>query len=312
LKETTEEALLAEIESRVLREWQVLSGEFSGGDEIKQEYTTLRRRAARRIIGLGVLLESIESEEKPDEKLRAALEAASEHLRGPENDLASRVLAAAQLARSADEEAVGGLLRELAPPAAGSAPEDDSAPGDDSTSKDDSAPKDGSAPKDRAGQEGKAPEGKEAEKEKARAGTGGKPAGGQFALASLAIARSIEGPGRFTPLPEEQVGPGKAFLIYGEFTNFTTVPAAGSRHRASFSASLKLLGPKNDIIGVLDFLPVGRGDQTMVSPAEKLNFWARYRLPASLAPGTYRMVVTARDLLGGKTATAQLQFRVKG
>jgi hypothetical protein len=65
-------------------------------------------------------------------------------------------------------------------------------------------------------------------------------------------------------------------------------------------------------MGSLDFLPEGRGAQTLHSPSETVNFWARYRLPSRLKEGTYHFQIDAMDVLGGKTSSAPLEFRIKG
>ena len=138
-----------------------------------------------------------------------------------------------------------------------------------------------------------------------------------FEVVALSFARSIDGPGKFIPAGEGDVLPGKVLLVYGEFQHFRSkleredgqeAPA----FRQAFSASLRLVAPSGTEMDKLDFLPESRGRQTSSSPLEKVNFWARYRLPDSLKAGQYRLIVDAKDMLGGNSASRDLEFEIKG
>ncbi|HZN56489.1 MAG TPA: hypothetical protein VFD71_00335 [Planctomycetota bacterium] len=146
--------------------------------------------------------------------------------------------------------------------------------------------------------------------------SGGKDEDGsasRFVITSLSFARSIEGPGRFTPAGPGDVVPGKSILVYGEFKNFRNVEekrAESSVFRRSFSAVLRLVRENGDTVDELEFLPKGRGEQEAASLTEVTNFWARYRIPFDLVAGSYKLVVDAQDLLGSAAAHGEISFRV--
>ena len=136
----------------------------------------------------------------------------------------------------------------------------------------------------------------------------------RFKLENLAFARSIEGPGKYTVLEPEELRAGKSVLVYGEFRNFRSVLDSRGEtpvHHRAFAASMKLLRDSGEEVDRLDFLPEGRGYQAAADPGAMVNFWARYRLPQSLAPGKYRLVVDGKDLLAGTQAISELLVEIR-
>ena len=138
-----------------------------------------------------------------------------------------------------------------------------------------------------------------------------------FQLSRLTFARSIEGPGQFVPAAPGDIHPGKTILIYGEFKNPRSVeqPAVdgngGPGYYRSFSAYLRVYASTGEEVDHLEFLSKERGSHTSLRPDELVNFWARYRIPADLASGKYRLVVTARDHVGKSTASAELELSLQ-
>jgi hypothetical protein len=136
----------------------------------------------------------------------------------------------------------------------------------------------------------------------------------RFRLENLAFARSIEGPGKFTVAEPEDLRAGKTVLVYGEFRNFRSVlDSRGDTpvHHRAFAASLELLGESGEKVDRLDFLPEGRGYQAAAEQGAIVNFWARYRISPNLAPGKYRIVVEAKDLLGGAQSSSELTLELR-
>ena len=133
-----------------------------------------------------------------------------------------------------------------------------------------------------------------------------------FEVARLSFSSSIEGPGKFVPIAPGDLSSGKSVLIYGEFRNFKNEASAttDSRtiYRSSFSASLRLMSSTGDLIDRLEFLPESRGQQHSPTRSDVTNFWARYKIPANVRPGVYTLVVEARDLLGGGSASGEIAF----
>lgn len=140
----------------------------------------------------------------------------------------------------------------------------------------------------------------------------GPPAQVPFSVEGLAFAAGIEGPGIYTPAPASQIAPGNMVLVYGEFRNFRSVIQGegpeGPSYARAFAASLRLLSSTGAEVDRLDFLPEARGRQIAKDAVENVNFWARYRIPARLEPGEYRLVIEARDVLGCASASAELEF----
>ena len=135
-----------------------------------------------------------------------------------------------------------------------------------------------------------------------------------FAVEGLAFATSIEGPGIYTPTPASQIAAGNMVLVYGEFRNFRSVPQEetpeGPTYARAFAASLRLLSSTGKEIDSLDFLPEARGRQRAKEAVDNVNFWARYRIPARLESGKYKVVIEARDVLGGASASGELEFEL--
>jgi hypothetical protein len=140
------------------------------------------------------------------------------------------------------------------------------------------------------------------------------PRAERFKLENLAFARTIEGPGKYTVLEPEDLRAGKTVLVYGEFRNFRSVLDSRGEtpvHHRAFAASLKLLKESGEEVDRLDFLPEGRGYQAAGDPGAIVNFWARYRLPQSLAPGKYKLVVEGKDLLAGAQAISEQALEIR-
>ena len=136
----------------------------------------------------------------------------------------------------------------------------------------------------------------------------------RFKLENLAFARTIEGPGKYTVLDPEELRAGKTVLVYGEFRNFRSVLDSRGEtpvHHRAFAASMKLLRESGEEVDRLDFLPEGRGYQAAGDPGAIVNFWARYRLPQSLAPGKYRLVVEGKDLFAGAQAVSEQTVEIR-
>jgi len=136
-----------------------------------------------------------------------------------------------------------------------------------------------------------------------------------FHLASLALARSVDGPGKYLPAAADSVSPVKTILIYGEFRSFRALREVGEDdaqpvYRRSFAASLRLLTAAGAQVDALHFLPEGRGVQVAENQDDMVNFWARYTIPEDLESGQYKIVIDGRDLIGGSSASAELALSV--
>ena len=135
-------------------------------------------------------------------------------------------------------------------------------------------------------------------------------------LSSVVFASKIDGPGQFETIAREKITRGKDVLVYGEFRNFQVTTEQGDRsdkemYARSFRGNLQLTNVNGKVIDELEFLPEGRGRQVVSEPAEPVNFWARYTIPASLESGNYRILIMATDLVGDRHAQAMLDFDVK-
>jgi hypothetical protein len=61
----------------------------------------------------------------------------------------------------------------------------------------------------------------------------------------------------------------------------------------------------------VDFLPPHRGRQQLEGDDDTVNFWARYRIPATLEPGAYELLIDAQDLFGKADTSASIPFKVE-
>lgn len=143
------------------------------------------------------------------------------------------------------------------------------------------------------------------------------PEAGGFRLRKLSFAKKIDGPGRFDPADPGDAGPGKTLLVYGEFEDYRSLaetdPSTGAiLFRRQFAASLQLIGPDGEELDRLEFLPKDRGIHTSPLAEDTINFWARYRIPATLRSGSYRIRIEAEDAIGGAKARGELHFEVGG
>ncbi len=141
------------------------------------------------------------------------------------------------------------------------------------------------------------------------------PVATSFALESVGFAAKIDGPGEYDPLPPERIRPGAEVLIYGEFSRFSEDrvqqdPDDEPQWERAFAASLRLKTKGGDVLDELDFLPADSGRQLVTDRTEPVNFWARYRIPDSLAGGEYKIEILASDLIGDRSATTALPFEL--
>jgi hypothetical protein len=137
----------------------------------------------------------------------------------------------------------------------------------------------------------------------------------RFEVDGLSFARSIEGPGKFTPADSSDLIPGRQVLVYGEFRGFRSVKSEKrgndpETYRRAFSASLHVVSSSGEEVDRLEFLPESRGMQMTASADDVMNFWARYRVPADLKPGSYKLTVDAKDILGKAESRAQIEFEI--
>ena len=135
-----------------------------------------------------------------------------------------------------------------------------------------------------------------------------------FRLVSVTFANEIRGPGDYDPLDNRIFNPGDSVLIYGEFEGFQEEPPEGDEdptYTRSFSGRLELINNRSKVLDTFTFLNPSRVAYRPQQRTRIVNFWARYRFPEDLSPGTYTVKVQGNDLIGEKEATTILGLQVR-
>ena len=135
-----------------------------------------------------------------------------------------------------------------------------------------------------------------------------------FRMVSVTFASEIQGPGDYKPLGNRVFNPGDHVLIYGEFEGFEEEPPRTKEdptYTRSFSGRLKLVNDRSEVLDTFTFLNPSRVAYRPQQRTRIVNFWARYRFPEDLPPGTYKVNVEGSDLIGGNEATAILGLQVR-
>jgi hypothetical protein len=134
-----------------------------------------------------------------------------------------------------------------------------------------------------------------------------------FRLKSVRFVESIAGPGEYEPRPDAEFVPGEVILIYGELDGYEEVEEeveGARRFVRRFAAGLRLVDEQARVLDSRRFLPPEQGTSYARHSGEPVNFWAQHRLPPSIEPGRYRMLISAEDLQSGQHATAVLELSV--
>jgi hypothetical protein len=122
---------------------------------------------------------------------------------------------------------------------------------------------------------------------------------------NLAFCTEIQGFGSVVRFGKNEFQAGEAVLLYAEIENFTTESTKSGYH-TSFKARCDVLdGP-----GRVHQQELPSNDETC--ERQRRDFFVGYelRLPA-LKPGEYTLQLTIDDMLGHKTATRSITFRIR-
>jgi hypothetical protein len=127
-----------------------------------------------------------------------------------------------------------------------------------------------------------------------------------FALTRTALCTRIDALGKFAPASDPRRA-GKNVLVYLEAIGVTYRPTADG-------------GMESRLEGTLSIEPATGGPSTVHvvgpvvdrDPSRRDGYFChvKLRLPATLTPGDYRLIVKLRDTHGGETAQGALTFRV--
>lgn len=296
LRASDDTVILGELERRNYQALQVANDQThtqrsTDPDEqanLASEYRALQESAARRVLAVGFLRDTTDAG-GPADRTPTAHSVAETVLDDPSSDETSRLLLAAYYASSGQVQEVDRLLATLRP--------EDSVQPQTSTQPFESGALIATV-------EDLEPEVRHA-----------KPAERGFSVVRAVFARGIEGPGAYCTLPQDEIQPGKLVLVYGEFRNFRTekLPAksTGHPHVCAFAAGFRLVDAQGETIDEVDFLPPHRGRQQLENDDDTVNFWARYRIPATLEPGAYDLFIDAEDLFGKVDTSASIPFKVE-
>lgn len=133
--------------------------------------------------------------------------------------------------------------------------------------------------------------------------------GSDLEIPAMALCRSVEGFGRYTPFEPAvfRAGVASEFVSYCEVKNFHSERAEDGSYLTRFSMRTTILNRAGD--AVLDIK-----DADVIDRCRNLRrdcFLSRVvRLPATLSPGEYVAKVTLVDKLGEKVAENRAAFRI--
>jgi len=296
LRASDDTVILGELERRNYQALQVANDQTHtqrSGDPDEQvslasEYRALQEGAARRVLAVGFLRDTTDAD-GPSDRAPTAQSVARTVLDDPSSDEASRLLLAAYYASNGQVQEVDRLLATLRP-------------------EDTVQPQTSTQPFE-SGALIATVEDLEPEVHHARVSERG------FSVVRAVFAKGIEGPGAYCTLPQDEIQPGKLVLVYGEFRDFRTeqLPATstGNPYVCAFAAGFRLVDAQGETLDEVDFLPPHRGRQQLEGDDDTVNFWARYRIPATLEPGAYELLIDAQDLFGKADTSASIPFKVE-
>ncbi|MBN1443660.1 MAG: hypothetical protein JXA90_13205 [Planctomycetes bacterium] len=134
-----------------------------------------------------------------------------------------------------------------------------------------------------------------------------------FRLEEVAIVNDIQGEGTYTRRKDHRFQPGERLLVYGELAGFresVEIDAQGPVYQSRFAGSLRLLDASGELVAQKLFLRPEAGAAQSREPRRSINFWARYRLSDTLAPGRYEVEIEAEDIEGARAATSRLSLEI--
>jgi hypothetical protein len=125
-----------------------------------------------------------------------------------------------------------------------------------------------------------------------------------LAFSTVAFAEQVRSYGDFSPLAAAQFRAGEAALVYLEPVGFEWMPE-GNAFLSNLEADLEIRSPSGLIFGKAEkFATFAR---TSRHKSRELDLRIRVALP-ELKPGSYELLLTLRDTISGKTASASLPF----
>jgi len=122
------------------------------------------------------------------------------------------------------------------------------------------------------------------------------------------MASKVRAFGEIDPLGDGNLVPGGRFLAYVELANWPFVPGIGDRVRAHARCTITVVDAGGTTVlrdGPID------ATQSSATPMADLFVTRIVRLPASIKPGTYRLIFDATDMATGIQSTVSLPFQVK-
>ncbi len=136
----------------------------------------------------------------------------------------------------------------------------------------------------------------------------------QFRLEGVCFCEKAVGYRAVVPVRRSVFRPGAYVQIYGEFSGAATRSTPAGYLEQQIQVYLTLLYEAGTTVDTVELLSRSDGTRRLSSneqPDTKSYFLGTYRLPQSLAPGTYQLRLAATDLVGQTEAHAVLSFKVE-
>ena len=122
------------------------------------------------------------------------------------------------------------------------------------------------------------------------------------------MARKVRAFGDVESLGDQPLRASDPFLAYVELENWPFVAGIGDQVRAHARYTIAIFDAQGTSI-----MREGPFDATQVSQAPVANLYVTrmVRLPATIAPGSYRLILDATDMATGVQSTVSLPFEVQ-
>jgi hypothetical protein len=129
---------------------------------------------------------------------------------------------------------------------------------------------------------------------------------GNLQIRNFVACREVYGYGAYEPDAESRYAPGDQIVLYAELDNYRS-DATAEGYRTTFDSSYRLVNQAGDEVATGDFPVV---DDLCLTLRRDFHIQFAVTLPATAAPGEYRLELSVTDRLGQKIGSDQLAITV--
>ncbi len=129
---------------------------------------------------------------------------------------------------------------------------------------------------------------------------------GNLQVRNFVACREVYGYGAYEPTPDSRYAPGDQVILYAELDNYRS-DATSEGYRTTFDSSYRLVNQAGEEVATGDFPVV---DDLCLTLRRDFHIQYAVTLPATAAPGDYRLELSVTDRLGQKIGHDQLAITV--